>query len=222
LDAPVSHIVVAPLNLAIETPEELDGNDELVWQELLRHFQTFDERVSVISTISAERLWLEATLDLDRSDKDHALEIARSRFAKTLAEYRTYDLLVVPSVVLRPARAHGRYASWDGVRRAVPGGSDMIDPSLASTYRQILGLEVMGLRGEVAAASLHVAVFRPDGTSLYEGIGGLDLIQEVGRDHQTGRWRYEMRPEPFGDLDNLREGVERALETAHWGASPSS
>jgi hypothetical protein len=221
LDAPVRRIVVAPLNLAIDTPEELAGKYELVWHELLRHFQTLDKQVSVISTISAERLWLEATLDLDLSDRSRALEKGRSHFAKALAEYRAYDVLVVPTVVLRPARMHGLSASWDGVRRVVPGGSDMIDPGLASTF-QHHAVEVMGLRGKVAAASLHVAVFRPDGTPLYEGIGGLDLIQEIDRDRWTGRWTYEMRPEPLGDTENLREGVERAFETALWRTAPSS
>jgi hypothetical protein len=221
-DAPVRHIVVAPLNLAIDTPLELDEGYELVWQELLRHFQSLDEQVSAISSIGAERLWLEATLELDLSDRSRALESARSHFAKALAEHREYDLLVVPTVVLRPARMHGLYASWDGVRRVVPGGSEMISQSLAGTSPQAGGLEVMGLSGKVAGASLHVAVLRPDGTSLYEGIGGLDLIQEVDRDRRTGRWRYEMRPEPFGDPENLREGVERAFETALWRTAPSS
>jgi hypothetical protein len=221
-DAPVRHIVVAPLNLAIDTPEELDDEYELLWQELLRHFQSLDEQVSAISSISAERLWLEATLELDLSERSRALEKGRSHFAKALAEHRAYDLLVVPTVVLRPARMHGLYASWDGVRRVVPGGSEMIVQSLAGTFPQAGGLEVMGLSGKVAGASLHVAVFRPDGTFLYEGIGGLDLIQEIDRDRRTGRWTYEMRPEPFGDPENLREGVERAFETALWRTAPSS
>jgi hypothetical protein len=221
LDAPVRHVVVAPLNLVIGTPTELDGQGERVWHELLRHFQSLDKRVSVISPISAERLWLEATLDLDLSDPRRALEIGRARFAKQLAEHRAYDVLVLPSVVLRPARLHGVYASWDGVQRFVPGGPDMIDPGLATVLQSPGGLEVTGLRGRVAAASLHVAVLRPDGARLYEGIGGLDLIQEVERDRRTGEWTFAMRPEPFGDSEHLREGVERAFETALWRADTS-
>ena len=77
------------------------------------------------------------------------------------------------------------------------------------------GLRVAGLKGKVAAASLHVAVLRPDGTSLHEGLGGLDLIQEIARGGRlTGDWKYALRPDPFGDPVHLREGVARAFEAA--------
>ncbi len=221
LDAPARRIIVAPLNLAIRTPAELVGKGEPVWHQLLRHFQSLDEQVFVISPISAERLWLEATLDLDLSDRSRALETGRSRFAVALAENRAYDLLVVPSLVLRPARIRGLYASWDGFRRVVPGGLAMIEQRVGDTFQPFGSLQVMGLSGKIAAASLHVAVLRPDGTLLYEGLGGLDLIQEVDRDdRRTGGWRYELRPEPFADAENLSEGVERAFEAALWKADP--
>jgi hypothetical protein len=215
MDAPARRIVVAPLNLAIRTPSELVGKGEPVWHQLLGHFQALDKQVAVISPISAERLWLEARLDLDLSDRSRALATARSRFAKALAGHRPYDLLVIPSLVLRSARMQGIYAHWDDSRRVVPGGSVMIDTSAVGFFQPHGSMEVPGLRGKVAAASLHVAVLRSDGTALYEGLGGLDLIQQVSRDdRRAGGWKYELRPEPFGDDDNLREGVERAFAAA--------
>ncbi len=91
----------------------------------------------------------------------------------------------------------------------------MIDMTAVGFFQPHGSMQVPGLSGKVAAASLHVAVLRSDGTALYEGLGGLDLIQQVSRDRRrAGGWKYELRPEPFGDAENLREGVEHAFAAA--------
>jgi hypothetical protein len=211
--ASASRIVVAPLNLAVRAPVEIDGKGEPVWRELLRYFQALDRKVAVFQPSSAERLWLGATLDLDVSDRNRALRTARSRFARALAEHRDYDLLVVPSLVLRSGRLHGRYATWDGVQRVVPNGADVIPINLSDVARPSGTVTVLGLRGKIAAVSLHVSVLRPDGTHVYEGLGGLDVIQEAHRDDpREGRWTFDMRADPFGKPENLREGIELAFE----------
>jgi hypothetical protein len=80
---------------------------------------------------------------------------------------------------------------------------------------------VLGLNGKVGAVSLHVWVFRPDGSLAYEGVGGLDLIQEARRDERGGRPSFVLREDPFSDRDHLREGVARAFERSVGGASRS-
>jgi hypothetical protein len=213
VNAPASRIVVAPLNLTIRAPAEIGGKGEPVWRELLRYFQTLDRQVAVFRPSSAERLWLEATLDLDVSDRGRALRIACSRFAQALAEHRDYDFLVVPSLVLRPGRLRGRYAIWDGVQRVVPNGADVIPTDLSDVIHPAGTVTVLGLRGKIAAVSLHVSVLRPDGAHVYEGLGGLDVIQEAHRDDPwEARWTFDMRADPFGEPEHLREGIERALE----------
>jgi hypothetical protein len=215
MDTPARRIVVAPLNLAINTPAELDGKGQPVWDQLLRHFQALDKQVAVISPISAERLWLEAKIGLDLSDRSRALATARSRFAKALAGHRSYDLLVVPSLVMRSARMQGIYAHWDDFRRVVPGGSAMVDANFVGFFEPLGTMIVPGLSGRVGAASLHVAVLRPNGAAVYEGLGGLDLVQQISRDdRREGVWKFELRAEPFGDAENLRDGVERAFAAA--------
>ena len=219
---PGSRIVVAPLNLAIRAPAEISGKSEPVWRELLSYFQTLDRQVAVIHPSSAEQLLLEAMLDLDVSDPDSALRIARSRFARALAEHREYDLLVVPSLVLRPGRLHGQYAIWDGVQRVVPNGADVIRNDLGGVVHPPGAITVLGLRGTIAAISLHVSVLRPDGTHVYEGLGGLDLIQEAHRDDPwEGRWTFETRAEPFTAPAHLREGIECAFERPHLATARS-
>ena len=222
VNAPGSRIVVAPLNLAIRAPEEINGKGERVWHELLSYFQTLDRQVIVVGPDSADRLLLEAMLDLDLSDPDSAFRIAYSRFAQALAEHRDYDLLVVPSLVLRPGRLHGRYATWDGVRRSVRNGAGVIPTDLSSIVHPPGAITVLGLRGTIAAISLHVSVLRPDGTHVYEGLGGLDLIQEAHRDNPwEGRWTFNTRSEPFAEPGHLREGIERAFDRPHLATASS-
>jgi hypothetical protein len=211
--ARVSIVAIAPLNLAIRTPDELKGKGEPVWEQLQQHFQILDKQVALVAPLRAERLWFEAHIDLDYSDRTRALQVAHARFAQALAEIRSYDLLVVPSLVLRPARLRSGYASWDGVRRVVARGLQVIDPGFSDLFHPSGGPVSSGLRGKIGAASLHVAVLRPDGTRVYEGLGGLDLVQELHRDDPWGgRWTFEPRAEPFADAGHVREGVQRALD----------
>ena len=45
----------------------------------------------------------------------------------------------------------------------------------------ITGVAISGCRASIAAASLYVAVLASDGEPVYEGLAGLDVIQEVAR-----------------------------------------
>jgi hypothetical protein len=77
------------------------------------------------------------------------------------------------------------------------------------------GLRVSGYRGSIAAASLYVVILAPDGEPLYEGLAGLDLIQEVAptsRPHQAPEWSLAPRRDSFADPAGLREGIELAFE----------
>lgn len=212
--ARADRVVVAPLNLAIRAPAELEGDGDPVWQELLRHFQDRDRQVAVISPITAERMWLEVMLDEEEPGLEIGFEAATARFARALAEHRDFDILVMPSLVLRKARVNGQSAYWDGARRAMPMESPAWDAGLSEVLNNGATGWVNGVRGDVAAASLHVQVLGPDGVVVHEGIGGLDVVQraEIARPWTPNRWKFVERPQPFADSGSVREGVESALE----------
>jgi len=216
----LERVVVAPLNVPVRAPAEVEGKGEPVWQELLGYFQEGDRQVAVLSPISAERLWLQATLDLDLSDRSAALRTGYSRFAQELAVHRDFDLLVVPSLVLRPAELSGWNAHWDGVQRVVPNAALL---ALSGRFSApAAAVQVAGLRGKVAAVSLHIVTLGPDGTQLWEGLGGLDVLQEARRDDDTdGVLRFALRAEPFADPDALREGVVHAFQGPAPTAAPA-
>jgi hypothetical protein len=212
VEATATRVVVAPLNLAVRTPAELEGRGEPVWRELLSYFQASDRPVAVLSAASAAHLWRDATRDLDVSRRGEALRTAQARVAQALARHRDYDLLVVPSLVLRPGKLQGRYAAWDGVHRLVPNGTQLLGAGLGDVTQPPGLLQVSGLRGTIAGVSLHVCVLRPDGTQVYEGLGGLDVLQEARRKTTwDGGWSFEPRAEPFSEPAHLREGVALAF-----------
>jgi len=206
-------VVVAPLNVAVRAPADLAGKGDPVWTELLSYLQEQDRQVAVISPLSAERLWLAAISDLDLSDRQAALRTGYSRFARELAGHRDFDLLVVPSLVMRPAHVSGLHASWDGVQRPVPNAATAVHRGVGDLMGPGSDFLTGGLTGKVAAASLHVVVLRADGTRLYDGLGGLDVLQEARRDNTPdGTLRFAARAQPFSNREWVAEGVERAFE----------
>lgn len=204
---------MAPLNVAVRAPADLAGKGEPVWTELLSYFQQQGRQVAVLSPLSAERLWLAAISGLDLTDRQAALHTGYSRFAREVSGHRGFDLLVVPSLVMRPARVSGLHASWDGVQRPVPNAATALRRGIGDLTGPNADLLAGGLTGKVAAASLHVVVLRADGTRVYDGLGGLDVLQEARRENSPdGGLRFAARDQPFSNQKWLAEGVQRAFE----------
>jgi hypothetical protein len=210
--ARVDRVVVVPLNLVVRAPAELEGEGDPVWQELLRYFQERDRKVGVLNEISAERLWLQAIRDLDLTDRSAALREGEARFARELAKHKEYDMLVIPSLVLRPGHLSGYHAVWDGVQREVPNAAILIG-ELNGGIDASADMRFDGLRGKVGAVSLHVTVLRSDGSEVFQGLGGLDVLQKLAREHPwDGSVRFVKREEFLDDPEAIREGIERAFD----------
>jgi hypothetical protein len=207
-------ILVVPFNLALRVPVELQDVDQPVWYELLRHFQARDRYLTVVEPVDAELLWMDAIAELQQSGTAPDLSMASAHFARRLDEQVDYGLLLMPSLVLRSARVQGRHAYWDGVRRRLPvRGIPMHGPIIE------IGLPgnnpgVWGLSGSIAAASLHVAVLDTAGRLLYQGLGGLDVLQEATLDQGAPgeTWQLVSREAPFADAEAVREGIALAFE----------
>jgi hypothetical protein len=211
-------ILIAPLNVGLRLPTELDDHAELVWNELLRYVETRGAKAVTVSAQDAQQLWEEVMLEGEASGAPPAFHEATVRFARRLAQHADYDRLLLPSLVLRSARINGRRAYWDGVRRPLP----LRDPAPAGMIPELssdpITARAFGLRGRVAAASLHVRILGSDGALVYDGIAGLDVIQEAGlRDRRggpTSAWGLAAREHPFAVHEHLRQGIELAFEHA--------
>jgi hypothetical protein len=98
----------------------------------------------------------------------------------------TVDLVVVPNMTIRIGQyGGGKSLRWDGVRRRTPGVGSMT------------------MTGTSTAASLYVAIFDTEGTRLFSGYGGLDVLFAINRQTE----RMDLIPDRLEDLDNIREGV---------------
>ena len=94
--------------------------------------------------------------------------------------------MIVPNIVIRTGEWWMRTLVWDGVRRRDSSGGGGIDWG-----------------GTFKAASLQVIVFSKDGTRVFSGFGGLDLMFQLNMSKQI----MEIREELLQDERNLREGV---------------
>lgn len=202
-------IVVAPLNLAVHSPEELLGQQEPVWRELIGFLETHNEGVGVLNSGTAGVIWEDTLADMVKSDTPPELGAALASFARRLADQTPYDVLVVPSLVLRRARVLGEQARWDGVERRLP----LLKPA---EYESVdvgsFSVQKRGFRGSISAASLHVMMFEPGGAAVFDGLGGLSVIQEADRKRAGSPWSLALRANPFDVPDDLREGIARAFE----------
>ncbi len=211
---PLGHgrVVLSPLNVALRTPAELQGSGAPVWAELVRYLRQQDRPLAVVDPADAERLWGSARGELERAGAVVDPSSTASRFAELLAAHVDYEVLVMPSLVVRQARIGGYRASWDGVQRDLPVRGAL--PIAFPVVGGLSGVTVSGYRGRIAAASLYVAILASDGEPLYEGLAGLDLIQELtqlARPHDAPKWSLAPRRDAFADGDALREGIERAF-----------
>jgi hypothetical protein len=204
---------MVPLNLGLSAPEVLQDIEEPVCDELLRYFHSQDRQVTVIAPADAELLWMDAVVELQQSGAKPDLTTASAHFARRVGEQVNYELLLMPSLVLRSARVQGRHAYWDGVRRRLHvRGASMEGPITEIAPGN--DAAVWGLTGRVSAASLHVAILTRDGRFVHQGLGGLDLIQEATLDPRAPRetWQLVLREAPFADTESVRQGIALAFE----------
>jgi len=203
-------VVLVPVNLGIRATAEVEPGVEPVWREILSHFAAQQQPATALERKSAGALWNEVMAEV-RAQPEPDVYKAYALFARRIADQVDYSAIVFPSLVTRAARVQGETAAWDGVRRHV-------EVSVPETIGTVMGSDLLvankGVRGEIAAASLHVAVLSPDGELRFEGAGGLSVLQELDAEadvHGDAQVAVELRQDAFADASELREGVEAAF-----------
>lgn len=215
------HIAVAPMNLAVRLPPALEDAVEPVQAELIRYLQSRDGRVALIWPPDAWGLWRESVAAVSRSGpEERHFQEASSFFARELTDHADFQLLVMPSLVVRGARVRGRTAQWDGVRRRITtrllpmARAGLPDPGTEAGDAH--------WEGEIPALSLHVLVFRPDGEKVYEGWGGIALTHAamLSSVQRYGDRSLVLAPAFFENRELIREGIGVALDPYSGGPAP--
>jgi hypothetical protein len=205
-------VVVVPVNLAVRAVAEVEPGREPVWRALLEYFASEEHPVIALARNDAGVLWNEVMADAKQAGEDKNLYAVYGRFARRVAEQAEFDAIVFPALVTRAAHLSGRTADWDGVRRQVDFPGPLAE--ILDSYREgKIWLDRHGGSGELAAASLHIAVLSPNGELRYAGRGGLVLLQELvaPKKPDDSAFTIVMRKDPFAAPDQLREGIEAAF-----------
>jgi hypothetical protein len=203
-------VVMAPVNLAVPLDAALGDAAGPVEAELIRYCRERGARVGVIWSDDARSVWRRVFLKLQRSaEAPPDLISVAGAFARVVADEADFDLLVLPALVYRKARAKGDYAYWDGVRRRIR--------SVEVRAEAGASLESPQWHGDMAAVSLHVLVLTPEGRPTHQAWGGLDLVHDAvrsggGSASHVGFLRP--RDEPLREVEHLREGIARALDAS--------
>jgi hypothetical protein len=202
-------IVIVPVNLGVRAEPEVAPGIEPVWTEILNHFQSQDVPVVALERSSAQALWKEVMLEASGAGDANDVYEVYGLFARRIAEQVDCGAIVFPSLVTRVAKVSGRAASWDGARHVleIPGRDlEEVDGIPEG------GIKIVrhGVQGEIAAASLHVAIVSPQGELRFEGAGGLELLQRLveGRNAEIER---VARNDAWQDPEPLREGIGLAF-----------
>lgn len=220
LGATARSVVVLPLNVALTLPAELEGSEGRVWNVLVRYVQAHGKKVRTVRLVDARRLWLdsirltteEAAQTAEGTDETPEVDfdaVART-FVRELGRDGEFDAVIMPSLFLQHARLSTHRARWDGVSREVDieGDVQRVGRITTSTY----------LTGTTPAASLHVVILDADGANLHEAQAGLALLQYIVVGGERGAAvtdrsvSWEPRPDPFENEEDVREGIERALD----------
>lgn len=190
----VRSILVLPINESTETPAGLEKGQEKVFRALVDYLSSQGATVSTVGLEEYRRGLVEAAEDAMRDMRAGRTATISETVGFTelipplLARLdRNPDLVVVPNMVLRIAKAEGgRSITWDGVRRRKPGSRGLSD-----------------LQGQEHALSLWVAAYDPKGERIFMGYGGLDPVYKIDLDAKK-MVLFEKRLE---NPRNIREGV---------------
>jgi len=207
--APASpqRVLLFPLNVVVTLPSEVEAGVGAVASELRATLERRGLTVETLELGAARDAWLRAAMahKAEVGPEKISFEGAASTLARQLHETRSFDALLVPWIAMRAARMRGGSVAWDGVKRKL----DLAGEAGNKRIRWALSR----LQLTVKASSLQVVGFSPAGAKLFDGIGGLDLVDEAELDVSATKIHFDMVPKPeiFQDRAHLREGIAIAL-----------
>jgi hypothetical protein len=209
----VRGFLLGPANLAISLHSELVGGVEPVQQAIAAYIDVHGRSVERLSLQDGRRLWDEAIAEARQSGARLRFETTVALFTKRLAETRDFDALVLPSLLYDFTRIRHRKAAWDGVERRMRLMKVPYQKAGRTDNVMMRLMPALGMAGSAAVTSLHLVVLTREGVKVFEGRGGLELVQEIEVKSVDHSYRIDLhaRGDLFQDADALREGVQIAF-----------
>lgn len=201
------HFLVLPFNLAVRVPEGLEGTTDDMFSAIAGYLRDRGNSIETISPSAAREQWSSSIAEVEASDtRKHDFETAMRVFIERDRESRSFDAVIVPSLVLRGTEIRKRQVKWDGVIRRY----DVVNLSDEAKKRKIS----QEVSPEFSGVSIHVTVFGADGESIFQGYGGLDLAHDLDMNNveRTMRARLSLRSKLLKNGEYLREGIALAFD----------
>ena len=208
-DSGATRVLLFPLNVVgVPPPSEVEAGAGAVAAELRAYLEEHGVAVEALEPDPARTEWLEAAraYRAEVREEQASLEGAAGVLALRLREGHDFDLLLLPWILMRAARLKDGVVAWDGVRRKV----DFFPLGNTKRYRWVLGRVQLWVK----VPSLQALGVSAEGEKVFEGAGGLDLVDEAELDLSASKVHLEMVPKDriFDDRAHLREGIAIALE----------
>ena len=205
--AQVQRVAVAPMNIVLALPAELESSVGSVQTALVDYLAFHDKAVVEVDYRTGRSLWRESMQEVIRTKNPQSFESAARVYVGRLREHDDFDALVIPSIFLQnvETRTSSTLARWDGARervqieRYVPG---------ATTCEQ-------GYRKK--AASILVKVFDAEGELVHSAQSGLELVEHIevrSNEERGGGWRtceWITNTPALDDPERVMEGIARGL-----------
>ncbi|HXV37702.1 MAG TPA: hypothetical protein VEC18_11165 [Myxococcota bacterium] len=191
--ASATRALLLPINETEAIPDGLEVGQENVFAELQRYLESQGLRVQTVDSYAYRAAANRATESahermLAAQTSSAAGELRFEHIVPALFSSLQSDaeLLILANLVIRTGESSGgRSTRWDGVKRRIP---------VPSRWR---------FEGTESVASVYVSVYERDGSAVFSGYGGLDLLFAPNLREE----RYQLIPDRLQDLDNIREGV---------------
>ena len=190
-DGELRRVLLIPINEAYERTKGFEKGEEDVFALMKEFLEAQGLEVETLGLNEYREAAKSAFAGARRGMRSGETSVAREvRYADTIPYILSTvgsdaSLVIVSNMMMRTAEWRGRSLRWDGVRRK--------------------GLGTINLRmsGGTTAASLHVAVYTRDGSRVFSGYGGLDLLWGINQ-HQE---KMELISDRLENPEHLEEGI---------------
>ena len=201
------HFMVFPVNLTIKTAPEFSPVLDDIFGAIAGYIRDRGDTLETYSREEATARWAASILEVKESEVlEDTFETAMRVFVAHLAETRSFDAVISPSIVYRTTKTRDRTVKWDGVFRKMK----VVNLSDEAKNKGL----ARSLTVAIAGVSLHVMVFGPEGDLIFQKYGGLDLIHDVdmaGAEF-TMNPRLSLKEDLLKESDHLSEGIGVAFD----------
>jgi hypothetical protein len=200
------------VNLVVALPTELEGGVEPVQGAIVAYVEAQGRQVQRLSLPEARDLWQRA-IEAAKATGPLRFETAATAFAKEAAAHHEFQALLLPSLIVQRSVVRHRGVAWDGVQRRVRVVNRPREPGGRNQNALVEGMAAGDLNANVSIVSLHLLAFSRDGQLVFQGRGGVDILEEVDLQDAEKTFHFQIKPrnDVFDDRRILLEAVAIAF-----------